>query len=193
MERGEKGKEKRLQSERQWWDQYTEVGWWKRRGWGEGPAPCPSLRCLQGGGPGVHLACGVPTPQHCQGRTCPGGGGELRAGCAPMIPPGSPSFRFGLLPTAGGFSGLAILPSNQTDRAAAFEDQTSPHSKGDGCLFLCEASSGFPSPSSHLHASCFHSSASPTGSWAAWGQELYLTHCCICSSPHPRTPVPWTW
>ena len=36
----------------------------------------------------MHLACGVPTPQHCQGGTCPGGGGELRAGCAPIIPPG---------------------------------------------------------------------------------------------------------
>lgn len=40
------------------------------------------------------------------------------------LPSGSDS-----LPTAGGFSGLAILPSNQTDRAAAFEDQTSPQSK----------------------------------------------------------------
>ena len=34
-------------------------------------------------GPSVHLACRVPTSQHYRyrGRTSPGGGGELRAGC----------------------------------------------------------------------------------------------------------------
>lgn len=42
--------------------------------------------------------------------------------------------------------------------------QTLLQGKEDRSLFLWEASLSFPSPSSHLQASCFYSSASPTSS-----------------------------
>ena len=99
------------------------LGWRRGEGWRAGPALCPSSWGPQKEGPccalglqGPHITAlswwdGSWRRWRAQSRLLPLTlSGEIR-------PSGSDS-----LPTAGDFSGLAFLPSNQTDRAIAFED-----------------------------------------------------------------------
>ena len=152
---------KRLQSERQQWDQYKDDRMIKRRGV-EGRSSAVSF--IRGSTERGALLGTWPagSPHHSVivvGRVLEEVESSEQA--APINTSwGNPSFRF-WLPFNCGRLLWAGLPIRQTE-LLHLRTQTSQQGKGARCLLLCEASPGFPSPSTHLHASHFHSSASPS-------------------------------